>query len=183
MSAIHQWKVVDERDSGNICAFDHWYSTHNSRIVRVRTTQTTQKLRKAAQNCVNSYAKPSFELLKTWNRVKRRSGVHRRTSTDAPHKKNWWNAQIADVSRKTRILCVIHAFTRILASVTRPLRSRNLTRDLRSLVRFRLLKTSHPVCIAKKRGPGYLDRYSDKWLSDTTDTLFGASIKIANKYA
>ena len=70
--------------------------------------------------CANFYAKPSFELLKTWNRVKHRYGEHRRTTAEVPRQKNWWNAQIADVSRKTRNLCVIHAFTRILDSVTGP---------------------------------------------------------------
>ena len=88
----------------NIFANDHWYSTHISRIIRVRTTQTTQKIRKTAQYCVNSYAKPSFELLKTWNRVKRQSGEYRRTAMEVPRQKNWWNAQIAVVSRKTRTL-------------------------------------------------------------------------------
>ena len=42
MSANRQWKVVDERDSGNIFVNYDWYSTHISHIVRVRTTQTTQ---------------------------------------------------------------------------------------------------------------------------------------------
>ena len=121
MSANRQWKVVDERYSGNVFTDDHWYSTHIPRIVRVRTTQTTQKIRKTAQYCANFYAKPSFELLKTWNRVKHRYGEHRRTTAEVPRQKNWWNAQIADVSRKTRNLCVIHAFTRILGSVTGPL--------------------------------------------------------------
>ena len=121
MSANRQWKVVDERFSGNVFTDDHWYSTHIPRIVRVRTTQTTQKIRKTAQYCANFYAKPSFELLKTWNRVKHRHGEHRRTTAEVPRQKNWWNAQIADVSRKTRNLCVIHAFTRIFGSVTGPL--------------------------------------------------------------
>ena len=121
MSANRQWKVVDERYSGNVFTDDHWSSTHIPRIVRVRTTQTTQKIRKTAQYCANFYAKPSFELLKTWNRVKHRYGEHRRTTAEVPRQKNWWNAQIADVSRKTRNLCVIHAFTRILGSVTGPL--------------------------------------------------------------
>ena len=121
MSANRQWKVVDERYSGNVFTDDHWYSTHIPRIVRVRTTQTTQKIRKTAQYCANFYAKPSFELLKTWNCVKHRYGEHRRTTAEVPRQKNWWNAQIADVSRKTRNLCVIHAFTRILGSVTGPL--------------------------------------------------------------
>ena len=121
MSANRQWKVVDERYSGNVFTDDHWYSTHIPRIVRVRTTQTTQKVRKTAQYCANFYAKPSFELLKTWNRVKHRYGEHRRTTAEVPRQKNWWNAQIADVSRKTRNLCVIHAFTRILGSVTGPI--------------------------------------------------------------
>ena len=120
MSVNRQWKVVDERYSGNVFTDDHWYSTHIPRIVRVRTTQTTQKIRKTAQYCANFYAKPSFELLKTWNRVKHRYGEHRRTTAEVPRQKNWWNAQIADVSRKTRNLCVIHAFTRILGSVTGP---------------------------------------------------------------
>ena len=121
MTANRQWKVVDERYSGNVFTDDHWYSTHIPRIVRVKTTQTTQKIRKTAQYCANFYAKPSFELLKTWNRVKHRYGEHRRTTAEVPRQKNWWNAQIADVSRKTRNLCVIHAFTRILGSVTGPL--------------------------------------------------------------
>ena len=121
MSANRQWKVVDKRYSGNVFTDDHWYSTHIPRIVRVRTTQTTQKIRKTAQYCANFYAKPSFELLKTWNRVKHRYGEQRRTTAEVPRQKNWWNAQIADVSRKTRNLCVIHAFTRILGSVTGPL--------------------------------------------------------------
>ena len=121
MSANRQWKVVDERYSGNVFTDDHWYSTHIPRIVRVRTMQTTQKIRKTAQYCANFYAKPSFELLKTWNRVKHRYGEHRRTTAEVPCQKNLWNAQIADVSRKTRNLCVIHAFTRILGSVTGPL--------------------------------------------------------------
>ena len=121
MSANRQWKVVDERYSGNVFTDDHWYSTHIPRIVRVKTTQTTQKIRKTAQYCANFYAKPSFELLKTWNRVKHRCGEHRRTTAKVPRQKNWWNAQIADVSRKTQNLCVIHAFTRILGSVTGPL--------------------------------------------------------------
>ena len=121
MSANRQWKVVDERYNGNVFTDDQWYSTHIPRIVRVRTTQTTQKIRKTAQYCANFYAKPSFELLKTWNRVKHRYGEHRRTTAEVPGQKNWWNAQIADVSRKTRNLCVIHAFTRILGSVTGPL--------------------------------------------------------------
>ena len=43
MSANRQWKVVDERFSGNVFTDDHWYSTHIPRIVPVRTTQTTQK--------------------------------------------------------------------------------------------------------------------------------------------
>ena len=103
----------------NICANNHWYSTHISHNVRVRTTQ---KLRKTTQYCVNSYPKRSFELLKTWNRVKRRSGEYRRTTTEVPRLKNWWNAQIAGVSRKTRILYVIHAFTRLLGNLTTPLR-------------------------------------------------------------
>ena len=120
MSANRQWKVVDERFSGNVFTDDHRYSTHIPRIVRVRTTQTTQKIRKPAQYCANFYAKPSFELLKTWKRVKHRHGEHRRTTAEVPRQKNWWNAQIADVSRKTRNLCVIHAFTRILGSVTGP---------------------------------------------------------------
>ena len=64
MSDNRQWKVVDERYSGNVFTDDHWYSTHIPRIVRVRTTQTTQKIRKTAQYCANFYAKPSFELLK-----------------------------------------------------------------------------------------------------------------------
>ena len=123
MSANCQWKVVDERYSGNVFTDDHWYSTHIPRIVRVKTTQTTQKIRKTAQYCANFYAKPSFELLKTWNRVKHRYDEHRRTTAEVPRQKNWWNAQIADVSRKTRNLCVIHAFTRILGSVTGPLLS------------------------------------------------------------
>ena len=130
MSANRQWKVVDERDSGNIFANAHWYSTHISRIVRVKTTQTTQKLRKlrkTAQYCVHSYVKPSFELLKTRNRVKRRSGEHRQTTTEVPCQTNWWNAQIAHVSRKTRILCVIHAFTRLLGCVTTTLAAGLLT--------------------------------------------------------
>ena len=122
MSANRQWKVVDERYSGNVFTDDHWYSTHIPRIVRVRTTRTTQKIRKTAQYCANFYAKPSFELLKIWNRVKHRYGEHRRTTAEVPRQKNWWNAQIADVSCKTRNLCVIHAFTRILGSVTGPLR-------------------------------------------------------------
>ena len=121
MSTNRQWKVVDERYSGNVFIDDHWYSTHIPRIVRVRTTQTTQKIRKTAQYCANFYARPSFELLKTWNRVKHRYSEHRRTTAEVPRQKNWWNAQIADVSRKTRNLCVIHAFTRILGSVTGPL--------------------------------------------------------------
>ena len=121
MSANRQWKVVDERYSGNLFTDDHWYSTHIPRIVCVRTTQTTQKIRKTKQYCANFYAKPSFELLKTWNRVKHRYGEHRRTTAEVPRQKNWWNAQIADVSRKSRNLCVIHAFTRILGSVTGPL--------------------------------------------------------------
>ena len=121
MSANRQWKVVDEQYSGNVFTDDHWYSTHIPRIVRVWTTQTTHKIRKPAQYCANFYAKPSFELLKTWNRVKHRHGEHRRTTAEVPRQKNWWNAQIADVSRKTRNLCVIHAFTRILGSVTGPL--------------------------------------------------------------
>ena len=121
MSANRQWKVVDEHYSGNVFTDDHWYSTHIPRIVRVWTTQTTHKIRKPAQYCANFYAKPSFELLKTWNRVKHRYGEHRRTTAEVPRQKNWWNAQIADVSRKTRNLCVIHAFTRILGSVTGPL--------------------------------------------------------------
>ena len=127
MSANRQWKVVDERDSGNIFANDHWYSTHISCIVRVKTTQTTQKLHKTAQYCVNSYVKPSFELLKTRNRVKRRSGEHRRTTTEVLCQTNWWNAQIAHVSRKTRILCVIHAFTRLLGCVNTTLAAGLLT--------------------------------------------------------
>ena len=118
MSANRQWKVVDECDSGNIFANDHWYSTHISRIVRVKTMQKLRKLRKTAQYCVNSYAKPSFELLKTWNRVKRRSGEHRRTTTEVPRQTKWWNAQIAHVLCQTRILCVIHASTRLLGCVT-----------------------------------------------------------------
>ena len=117
-SANCQWKIVDERNSGNIFANDHWYSMHISRIVCIRASQTTQKLRKTAQYCVNSYVKPSFELLKTRNYVKRRSGEHRRPTTEVPHQTNWWNAQIAHVSRKTRILCVIHVFTRLLGCVT-----------------------------------------------------------------
>ena len=121
MSANRQWKVVDERYSGNVFTDDHWYSTHILRIVRVRTTQTTQKIRKTVQYCANFYAKPSFELLKTWNHVKHRYGEHRRTTAEVPRQKNWWNAQIADVSRKTQNLCVIHAFMRILGSVTGPL--------------------------------------------------------------
>ena len=121
MSANRQWKVVDEQYSGNVFTDDHWYSTHIPRIVRVWTTQTTHKIRKPAQYCANFYAKTSFELLKTWNRVKHRHGEHRRTTAEVPRQKNWWNAQIADVSRKTRNLCVIHAFTRILGSVTGPL--------------------------------------------------------------
>jgi hypothetical protein len=48
MSANRQWKDVDERDSGNIFANNHWYHTHISRIFRVRTTQTSQRLRKTA---------------------------------------------------------------------------------------------------------------------------------------
>ena len=92
MSANRQWKVVDERYSGNVFTDDHWYSTHIPRIVRVRTTQTTQKIRKTAQYCANFYAKPGFELLKTWNRVKHRYGEHRRTTAEV------------------RNLCVIHAF-------------------------------------------------------------------------
>ena len=102
MSANRQWKVVDEHYSGNVFTDDHWYSTHIPRIVRVWTTQTTHKIRKPAQYCANFYAKPSFELLKTWNRVKHRYGEHRRTTAEVPRQKNWWNAQIADVSRKTR---------------------------------------------------------------------------------
>ena len=122
MSANRQWKVVDERYNGNVFTDDHWYSTHIPHIVRVRTTQTTQKIRKTAQYCANFYAKPSFELLKTWNRAKHRYGEHRRTTAEVTRQKSWWNAQIADVSRKTRNMCVIHAFTRILGSVTGPLR-------------------------------------------------------------
>ena len=112
--------IVTDTYSDNVFTDDHWYSTHIPRIVRVRTTQTTQKIRKTAQYCANFYAKPSFELLKTWNRVKHRYGEHRRTTAEVPRQKNWWNAQIADVSRKTRNLCVIHAFTRFLGSVTGP---------------------------------------------------------------
>ena len=130
MSANRQWKVVDERYSGNVFTDAHWYSTHIPRIVRVRTTQTTQKIRKTAQYCANFYAKPSFELLKTWNRIKHRYGEHRRTTAEVPRQKNWWNAQIADVSRKTRNLCVIHAFTRILGSVTGPLEMQMFPDDL-----------------------------------------------------
>ena len=48
MSANRQWKVVDERYSGNVFTDDHWYSTHIPRIVRVRTTQTTQKYENSA---------------------------------------------------------------------------------------------------------------------------------------
>ena len=129
MSANRQWKVVDERYSGNVFTDDHWYSTHIPRIVRVRTTQTTQKIRKTAQYCANFYAKPSFDLLKTWNRVKHRYGEHRRTTAEVPRQKNWWNAQIADVSRKTRNLCVIHAFTRIFGSVTGPLHHAHIEID------------------------------------------------------
>ena len=121
MSVNRQWKVVDKRYSGKVFTDDHWYSTHIPRIVRVRTMQTTQKIRKTAQYCANFYAKPSFELLKTWNRVKHRYGEHRRTTAEVPRQKNWWNSQIADVTRKTQNLCVIHAFTRILGSVTGPL--------------------------------------------------------------
>ena len=87
MSANRQWKVVDERYSGNVFTDDHWYSTHIPRIVRVRTTQTTQKIRKTAQYCANFYAKPIFELLKTWNRVKHRYGEHRRTTAEVPRQK------------------------------------------------------------------------------------------------
>ena len=90
-------------------------------IVRLGTTQITQNIRKTAQYSVISYAKSSFELLKTWKRIKRRSGEHLQTTTEVPSQKNWWNVQIVDVSRKTRILCAIHAFTRILGSVTAPL--------------------------------------------------------------
>ena len=100
---FHQWKVVDERYSGNVFTDDHWYSTHIPRIVRVRTTQTTQKIRKTAQYCANFYAKLSFELLKTWNRVKHRYGEHRRTTAEVPRQKNWWNSQIADVSRNAPV--------------------------------------------------------------------------------
>ena len=132
MSANRQWKVVDERYSGNVFTDDHWYSTYIPRIVRVKTTQTTQKIRKTAQYCANFYAKPSFELLKTWNRVKHRYGEHRRTTAEVPRQKNWWNAQIADVSRKTRNLCVIHAFTRIFGSVTGPLHNTLTITTLRS---------------------------------------------------
>ena len=103
MSANHQWKVVDERYSGNVFTDDHWYSTHIPRIVRVRTMQTTQKIRKTAQYCANFYAKLSFELLKTWNPVKHRYGEHRRTTAEVPRQKNWWNPQIADVSRNAPV--------------------------------------------------------------------------------
>ena len=98
-SANRQWKVVDERDSGNIFTNDHWCFTHILRIIHVRTTQTTQQLRWTAQYGVNSYAKPSFELFKTWNRAQRGYGEHRRTTTHVPRQKHWWNAQIADASR------------------------------------------------------------------------------------
>ena len=63
MSANRQWKVVDGRDSNNILANDHWYSTHISCTVRVRTTLLT--------------------------------------------------------TRKTRILCVVHAFTRLFGQCDR----------------------------------------------------------------
>ena len=152
MSANRQWKVVDERYSANVFTDDHWYSTHIPRIVHVRTTQTTQKICKTAQYCANFYAKPSFELLKTWNRVKHRYGEHRRTTAEVPRQKNWWNAQIADVSRKTRNLCVIHAFTRILGSVTGPLHTcaklshdfipRNRIRERDNCTRFQSVKSS-----------------------------------------
>jgi hypothetical protein len=71
----------------------------------------------------------SYELLKTWNRVKCWSGEHQRTATEVPRQKNWWNAQIADVSRKTRNLWAIHAFTRLLGSVTDDLKFCNLLRS------------------------------------------------------
>ena len=74
-----QWK--DERDSGNIFANNHWY--YNAYFAHC-----------PRKNYVNSYAKPSFELLKSRNQVKRRFGEHRRTTTEAPRQKNWWNAQI-----------------------------------------------------------------------------------------
>ena len=90
-SANRQWKVVDERNSGNIFANDHI-----SHIVRIRTMQTTQELCKTVQYCANSYAKPSFELLKTWNRVKYRSGEHRWTTME------------------------VHAIMQLLGSVTTP---------------------------------------------------------------
>ena len=76
-SANRQWKVADERNSGNIFANDHI-----SHIVHIRTMQTMQKLRKTVQYCINSYTKSSFELLKTWNRVKHRSGKHQRTTME-----------------------------------------------------------------------------------------------------
>ena len=145
MSANRQWKVVDERYSGNVFTDDHWYSTHIPRIVRVRTTQTTQKIRKTAQYCANFYAKPSFELLKTCNRVKHRYGEHRRTTAEVPRQKNWWNAQIADVSRKTRNLCVIRAFTRILGSVTGPF-ANNSTFTEDSPSRHVSMNRFHAVC-------------------------------------
>ena len=153
MSANRQWKVVDERYSGNVFTDDHWYSTHILRTVRVRTTQTTQTIRKTAQYCANFYAKPSFELLKTWNRVKHWYGEHRRTTAEVPRQKNWWNAQIADESRKSRNLCVIHAFTRILGSVTGPLKAYWLQYILSptwwiSIYSGRLLKMGTEVAIS-----------------------------------
>ena len=102
----------------------HWslliFHTHSAHCPRKDYANYAKKIRKTGQYCANFYAKPNFELLKTWNRVKHRYDEHRRTTAEVPRQKNWWNAQIADVSRKTRNLCAIHVFTWILGSVTGP---------------------------------------------------------------
>ena len=51
------WSLVESRRqhySGNVFADNHWYSTHIPRIVRVRTTQTTQEIRKTGQTFTRS---------------------------------------------------------------------------------------------------------------------------------
>jgi hypothetical protein len=84
MCADCQWKVIDECNSGNIFANSHLYSMHILHFVHVRTMQ---KLCKKAQNCVNSYAKPSFELLKTWNHIKHRSNKYWQKTMEVPRGK------------------------------------------------------------------------------------------------
>ena len=77
MSANRQWKVVDERDSGNILANDHWYSTHISRIVRVRTTQTTQNHVKQHNTAYTLTRSRELRCSKPGGRLNKKDGLTR----------------------------------------------------------------------------------------------------------